>query len=511
MADKVLPELSSTSPLLEIPEPHRYRLLLAASAQGEGVEAVADFGELVFGLRPAAHHRAWIEERLTNKRVATVAPPDSAKTTWTEILDAWWIGKHPDTSNGVVSATDAGAMKMGAVISGCIEGNPGWAMAFPHVVPDKERGWSRFGWWVKDTRYAPGEWAQLTAGQKDPTLIAGGVGAAVWAGVRITGRMSLDDIHDRESKTSQTVCDDTVGFFKDTALSRVTSEAFLDIEQTRWNRKDVIAYVMGLPHFKVFQHPAWTVNEAGEKVSYWPDQRPIELLEAKMMETGTPDFRLQYLGDTTALLGTVLKADWLVDFPQAEIKRTWPCVWGVDPAFKKVDLVRKSGKRSRFAIACWRIAPFGLVLDNIYADFWTEFEAEEEMQRQSASDRPKRIGIETNGVGDPFYQSLLRRTRLPLIPMTATQDTIARASAMAPDFEFGRVRVSDAMTPGLRLFRDEWITLGEAGSSDDTISAAYWGWRTAQHALWKEDAFAEKKSMFPTSPMRAIEAAYHAV
>ena len=130
------------------------------------------------------------------------------------------------------------------------------------------------------------------------------------------------------------------------------------------------------------------------------------------------------------------------------------------------------------------------------------------MERLAAGDRPKRIGIETNGVGDPFYQSLLRRTRLPLVPMTATQDTVARASAMAPDFEFARVRVSDAVTDGLRLFKDEWITLAEAGASDDTISAAYWGWRTAQHALWKEDAFAEKKSLFPTSPMRAIEKAY---
>lgn len=477
-------------------------------ARGEGVEAVAAFGEHVFGLRPAAHHVEWMEERLRNKRVATVAPPESAKTTWTEILDAWWIGKHPETSNGVGSATDVGALKMAQVVVECIERNPRWGDVFPEVVPDKERGWSREGWWVRDREVEAGEWARRMAARKDPTLIAGGVGAAVWAGVRITGRLSLDDIHDRESKTSQAVCDDTVGFVKDTALSRVTDEAYLDIEQTRWNARDVIAYVKGLPHFKVFEHPAWTVV-AGERVSYWPEQWPLERLESKRAEIGSLDFELQFLGNVAALRGKVLRSEWLVPFPAHEINPAWPCLYGFDPAFKTLDLVEtRQRKRSRAAIAKYVLAPFGLVLADVYAGHWTVAEAEENLVRYASFDRPKRIGIEVTGVGEPFYQSMLLRTSLPLERLKALRDTVARVSEMAPDYEFGRVRVSDALTGGLNLFRDEWLTLGEAGASDDTLSAAYWGWRVASYSIGREDRSGREARPPAPNPFQQIEMAY---
>src|SRR3990167_6680919 len=107
------------------------------TAMGQGVEAVGAFGEHVFGYAPAAHHREWIGERLENKRVAIMAPPESAKTTWSEIFVAWWIGKHPTLSNGFVSATDAAAMKTAGVVERCIEFNPRWKEVFPNVVPDK--------------------------------------------------------------------------------------------------------------------------------------------------------------------------------------------------------------------------------------------------------------------------------------------------------------------------------------------------------------------------------------
>jgi len=74
---------SSGMPLAGMSDDELWALVVARRvmrARGEGVEAVAAFGEHVFGLRPAAHHVEWMEERLRNKRVATVAPPESAKT-----------------------------------------------------------------------------------------------------------------------------------------------------------------------------------------------------------------------------------------------------------------------------------------------------------------------------------------------------------------------------------------------------------------------------------------------
>src|SRR6185503_19303515 len=123
---------------------------LIASARGEGVEAVCDFGEYVFGLIAAAHHRQWIAEWLEHSRVAVQAPPESAKTTWAEIFVAWWIGKYPTTTNAIASAGDDAAEDMARVVADTIEYNPRWHNVFQNVVPYKERGWSSGGYNVRD-------------------------------------------------------------------------------------------------------------------------------------------------------------------------------------------------------------------------------------------------------------------------------------------------------------------------------------------------------------------------
>ena len=181
---------------------------------GEGVESVAAFGEYVFGVVPTKKHRQWIEEKLNNKRVARVSAPESAKTTWAIVYRAWFIGKHPDTSNAFISATDTAAQKMAATVAGCIEFNPRWRQCFPNAVPDKEKGWSREGYWVWDTAYGDkGNWYKHIATQKDPTLIAGGVGSAVINGIRVTGGLDCDDMHDRRSKESDVDFADTITLF----------------------------------------------------------------------------------------------------------------------------------------------------------------------------------------------------------------------------------------------------------------------------------------------------------
>ncbi len=474
-------------------------------AQGEGVAAVMAFGEHVFGQKCPAHVQLWLAEIFENKRVAIVAPPASTKTTWISvILTAWWIGKHPETMNLLVSVSDDQAQKAAAGVADCIEHNPNWRQVFPDVVPDKEKGWSRDGYYVKHSGYDYGDWQRRVADRIHPTLSAGGVGSALVIGKRVTGLLVSDDLHDVVSKSSDAVRDKTIEFFKTTLSSRPTASAHMVTVGTRWHPRDIFAHIAGTGLYKTFVHPAIVEGE-----SYWPSEWTVERLEEKRLELGTVDFRLMYLADPEAAQGRLLKADWLLDFPAEEIKSTWPSVYGVDPAFKKLDLIETGRrKRSRFAIDHYKIAPFGLVLADVWAGHWTEAEAEAELERHAGIDHPKRIEIETNGVGDPFYQSLLRRTKLPLVPILARRDTVGRANEMAPDWEFGRVRLSNAQTPGLKLFRDEWLTLGEAGASDDTLSAAYYGWRAGQHALWRETASRETNARAYRSPFADIHKAY---
>jgi len=500
------------------------------TARGEGVEAVCAFGEYVFGLKAAEHHRAWVEKLLTNDHTVITAPPSSAKTTWVSIIFlSWWIGKNPMTTNAIGSAGDKAANDITKRIAATIELNPRWREVFPDIVPTN--GWSSDGYNVMSTNlteeelkkkpatmstldYATELWTMKTGADKNPSFVGGGVGSSRFNGLRISGYLILDDIHDRNSRFSDTVCQDTVSFFSDTADNRLSKDGRLGMVQTRWHRKDSVAkvrslyYTDGTPIFQVLDHPAIV-----DGVSYWPEEWPIEKLEGKRQIVGDLEFRLVFLGDTAANEGKLLKAEWLQPFPASNIDRRWPCVYGVDPAFKKLDLVATARKeRSRFAVAKYRIAPFGLVIEDILAGHWTETECEAVLQSNALMDAPVRVVIETNGVGDPFYQSLMRRTTLPLTPENAKRDTVARASEMSPDFQFGRVRVSDADTPGLRLFREEWVRIGENNASDDTVSAAYYGWRGASYALWRtetpKEAEDRQRRQKARNPFTAIERAY---
>ncbi len=487
-------------------------VVLAKRAQGDDVGAVAAFGQLVFGKRPAAIHRDWIAEVLGHLRGAASAPPASAKTTWiTTITMAWWIGKHPLTSNGICSAGDDVADDMTKAIADTIEFNPQWRKVFPHVVPDKQRGWSSDGYHVRDDSVDPAEWARLRYGTKNPSLVGGGVGSARWNGLRITGMFVLDDIHDRKSKTQQKTCDDTVGFFKDTGEYRVTPEAHLFIVQTRWNPKDIIAHVKGRKDFRVFEHPAILTDEDGAERSYWPEERPLEHLR-DIRGRSPIDFELVFQGNDQAVAGAVLKAEWLHSFPHLEIKREWNRYFGIDPAKRVKEVFSRDDDPDSFRIAVLVDTGSRLVIEDILGDVLFQPDAEELFFAQAAIWKPKVTGIESNGLGNEYYVNFLKRMRAQglayvVMPIHTSTDMGERMSDLSPYLKSGQILVSDLDTPGLQAFRAEWLMFPRG--HDDTLSAVHLAWRVAGHLLPVSGtpAGAAKKSEV-ASPAEAIRRAY---
>lgn len=492
---------------------------LAARAQKDDVEAVAAFGELVFGQRPARHHRQWIAEVLANLRVGIVAPPESAKTTWvTKTLVAWWIGKHPLSTNGICSAADKASQKMAAAIADTIELNPRWRLVFPHVRPDKVRGWSSEGYHVIDTSMDAGEWARQRYGTLDATLTAAGVGSSIWNGVRITGIFAFDDMHDRRSKTQQQTNDDTVDFFNDTALPRATAEAHVAVVQTRWNQKDVIAKIKTLRSFRVFEHPAIIKVEGQPDVSYWPEQWPLERLYAREIEITPIVFDLVYQGNDKAMEGHILKTAWLHSFPFLDIRKDWNRYFGVDFAQKLQDILPKkdSDDPDRFALSVWADAGPRLVLEQIFAEVLYMGEAEELFFAKAGIYQPKNSGVETNGAAaKKYYLNLLTRQRLlghnyVITPVTRTTDKATYYAAMAPHFQNAQVLVSDELSPGLELFRAEWASFPKG--HDDCLDAAYNGWHIISHLLPTESKPAqherETRAARYVSPAQVIDRAY---
>ena len=474
-------------------EEQLYLQLLALSAQGDTVQSVCDFGELVFGVRAAKHHILWIEQMLaeprpgvSGSRVAITAPPESAKTTWgTIIKTAWFIGKHPERAFGIVSAGEQAADDMAKAVANTIEYNPRWKLAFPHVAPDKQRGWSSDGYHVRRTDLAEGEWERIRYGDKNPSLISGGVGSARWNGWRGTGGLTWDDGHDRKSKTEEKTCRDVVGFFKDTAEYRVTGQGFLHILQTRWSNKDVIAEVQPRPDFVLFHHPA--IQEVdGVEVSYWPAYHSLEKLQA--IRSRSPiDFELQFQGNDRAVEGSILKTAWLIPFPAGSFLRAWPRYFGIDFAVRLKEVLKKSDDPDHLSIHVYADTGTRLAVEDVIEGIYFMSDAEDLFFAQAAIFNPRRVGLEVNGAAAKmYYQALLRRMRLMglnyvIVPIHQGAAKGERIATVAPYYASGQIVVSDADTPGLRYFRAQWALYPQG--KDDSLDSAYNGWYVASHLL----------------------------
>ena len=488
------------------------------TARGEGVEAVCAFGEYVFGLKAAAHHRLWLTEEEESDRVCIQAPPSSAKTTWITIIKTcWFIAKYPLLTSGIGSASDDAADDMTKAIAETIERNPRFREVFPHIVPHKERGWSSDGYNVRNDTYSLEEWELKRAGDKNPTLAGGGVGSSRFNGFRCTGRFVLDDMHDRKSKHSDTACKEVVDFVKDTVESRVEQGKMLVIVQTRWNPKDVVNYCESLVRddgsrvYRVFKHPA--ITESGE--SYWPTMRPIEKLLDIKLSSGNVDFELIYQGNETAMQGQVLKREALHWFKSTAILHTWTHYGGVDFAQKLQELSpRAEAKHSRFAYAILAHTESFLVLVDGYVGLIAMGESENTFFSLSDVYRPVRVGIETNAQNRQYFNNLVRRKIasgydwLNLMPITTTKDMGTRMSDTEPDFRLGAIQVSDAAKPFLTEFLDEWLSFGMTGKRDDTLSAVDLARRAAYHLLPHDTAESRKSTKRVEHPFAGIERAY---
>ena len=474
--------------------------------------SVNAYAQLLYGVRLSPMHQQWVTRILEHKRVGIVAPPESWKTlVVSTILMGWWIGKHPWDTNMTVSAGEKLALEMGESVAKAIEKNPKWKLCFPNVVPDKDAGWSRDGWEVRDLSRTEEEWSLLVAKKKDPTLIAGGVGSDHLNGRRVSGLCVGDDMHSRESKKSQRVCDDTVEFVTTTLSRRVMPEAKLAIVQTRWNPKDVIAHYDnarmpdGTRIIELFVHPA-IVDEK----SFWPEEFPIERLEAIRAEITEEDFKLIYLADDKASVGNILKKEDLKFYPFNIIRNDWQHYMGVDLALRTIQMTGTKNKDpDNTAIAVGVDAHSSLVL--IDGWFGRELGIDIELQLIQMANifNPVRIYVETNSKSDLWYQNLLKRLRdmeirLPLIPVVVSKNKGVRINDMLPDFQWSRWMVSSASNAFLNRFQQEWVRFGDKSFHDDTLDAMYMLWLAAQN---KTPAQAEDKKKKKTnlSPFAQID------
>ena len=432
------------------------------------------------------------------------------------VLIAWAayiVGARPIGSTALVRINDTKAKEAGDTIAEIIEKNPGWQKVFPHVVPDKEAGWSvERGYHIRDTRVEDyNEWLQMCFADhgSEPNLATGGVQSGIIIGMHPTNGMWFDDLHDEDNTRSIGEMSKVVDILDGNIIPTwfgVGGSPALGVACTPWNEKDAYARMMQTGLFEkvsipIFvkeipeSHPAkgiWEKNlEKYGKVYFepygyeviltWPEAFDIDKV-LQMYESSPARFGQMYLLDLTTLKGLTLKREWLGEYPADKIGENWPVFFAIDFA-STTDKLKKD--TDYFALAIGRVIPSGgVVLTGGFRARLPMHESISKIQALANMYHPVSIGAEKYGSGKQFIETAVIQTRLPIIPLpfegTGTKSKGQRfESYLAADFANGRMWISDVKDDFIKNFEDEWISWDgglqkSRTGHDDTLDAVYW-------------------------------------
>jgi hypothetical protein len=454
------------------------------------VEGYALYYFLVMNKPAPKHVLGWIEKihEYTQAKfpVLMEAFAGSTKTTAiTQIWASWQIGKHPEGAGLIVQASDATASNNAESISVIIESNPAWKLCFPHVVPDKDRGWGADGYFVKRSDMDYGEFSRLRVEKKDPTFVGYGYASTTIVGMHPNLFLIVDDIHDEENTRSAREIDHVKTKFAGTISSRRTPhEPPMIVCFTPWNDDDVYAAAKQTGAYKHIFTPGR--KEDGSPT--WPEMLGEETLQKKLAEdvTGGIQFARMVMLDLKKQANRVFVYQ---EYPDYLIKRHWPMVGGVDYA-GVVDPTKRSSYHSHFALAFLAKLPEGgaVVYDGVLEQC-SQGESEAYLiKAQSQFENWLIAVIEGDGKGEEFFQLCIRNPGLRVEMMKTGGKSKAErlVKQVGPWLRSGRLRLSSGNSKFLnaaRKFLDNYPAVGEHDPGWDVWDSIYWGCRRLPDVL----------------------------
>ena len=299
------------------------------------IEGIVNFGEYVYGYRPARHHAemlAWIINHVHRRRNGlALLPRGAAKTTWgnTTFL-AWLIGMYPDLRIGLISNTAKQSYDFSRAIRYTYESS----------APFREI----FGDCVSRTKWTDAEWLHKSSrwhGSKDVTLFAQGVGGAI-----ISKRFDLillDDILDEENTADPEQREKVLNWYFKTLIPCLVPGGVVIGLGTRWADEDLYQHLttpraQGGAGYDELRIQALTrIGESPEHEpvyeSYWSEHWPVEKLLDTWEELGSPLFMCAYQNDIRGLMeGNVFRGQNFQYFDMLPSGHSYTVRMGVDLA-----------------------------------------------------------------------------------------------------------------------------------------------------------------------------------
>jgi predicted phage terminase large subunit-like protein len=273
-------------------------------------------------------------------------------------------------------------------------------------------------------------------------LDAGGAYYAVGRGGSLTGRgadlLLIDDpLKDREEANSAAVRKHLHDWYADVAFTRLQPGGAVIIINTRWHEEDLSGYLLS-------EHPdeEWDLvslpaiaeedeEHRREGEALWPARFPLEAIKRIKAVLGSASFASLYQQHPSAVEGTIFKRAWWRYYSQMPTFRRIVQSW--DTAFK-------TGKANDYsACTTWGEATTGFYLLHAWRGRVEFPELCTKAKGFGGEWKPNAVLVEDKASGQSLVQTLARETRLPVLPIKVSSDKVARANAVTPLCEAGRV------------------------------------------------------------------------
>ncbi|MBU8921374.1 MAG: phage terminase large subunit [Bacteroidales bacterium] len=364
-------------------------------------------------------------ERGELKRLIVIEPPRHGKSEKISLrFPCWYLGRHP--IDYIVQAGYAESIALThSRKARDVFVSPQMTTLFPQVHYRPERAGQET---IVPERQAAHEWGTVQGGSYYAVGIGGG----------LTGRgfnlgIIDDPVKDEEEASSQTIRNKVWDWYTTVFRTRAEPDAAIIIVMTRWHMDDLVGRLLK----QAREDPAsdqWTVLHfpaIKDGKALWPERYPLEELEKIRSSIGGRAFESLYQGNPTIAEGQIIKRDWWQYYKERpefiRIIHSW------DTAFKDKQ------QNDYSVCTVWGETQTGYYL----LDVWRGKVEFPELKRTVIAlferDKPTAVIVEDKASGQSLIQELERETKIPVLPVKVDSNKVARANAVTPTIEAGRV------------------------------------------------------------------------